>query len=828
MQKFLHIDNTKCQISNLNKNIKPFYNCLLRKGIEVNKEQSFIACIADLFQDYNDGNIPNIKQMKTIITESLSIDLFIKYHNGNLVAIFKSKDINEIKDIDVTLYSESKIYSKIDFKNNEQKYYYQTVISSLNNFKKYLLDDNINIDHVYLWDIVSIPNPKLFINGLNLIILEIPDEDITDNIDLICPTNHYSNEFYNSRKKTVIIMLKDSFYEPLYVYRDDETKIVVQKTYSEFDTYILPNIKSIIHIIKNIISNKCKPLNSIPNIYEFKMNYNFDIIYKKLSDIKFTIEYQVVNYNNKVIGLMIRNSNLNKEGFIPILPSPIRSNFEIKFIDDDEIWKDYATTMSFLNYINEYSEQEILSKPLVKIIEDELIVGILTETNQFVKIDPPNQNLTDDGLKSMYETDYVDFEKRIMNPDNIDKERVGFVKKIRLENKFYNVFRNTTRLLLNKYENIHIKKQLELIFNDKSITYKDKIDYIIVLLKELLNNNIIFVDNTKIKLEEIEEITTCLFKTNCDEDSYCTIDNKNGTCSLIIPKNNLLNDSNNEEIYFKRISDEILRYTRIKNYIFYPKQFLSIDNIPYNLTENEIIVLQSSLNQEYFENLKLNKVNVNKYSTYITHDNAIPQLTQKYTSIDDIAKYIRPENKNVCSTEKKANITSKWNKYFDNLYEITFTSDIECSFELIKVIMKNHLNIKDITTSDIKKVLFEEYSKYIHSYKNEILEILAEQGKKKHIRQVQHNQFNFLDFLISESYYITNLDLWLLSLRYKLPIILVSSTVLTENNKDMLMLYRSDSNKYYFVRAPGLQNDFIPKYTLYATKTRVDYQYSYF
>ena len=46
-------------------------------------------------------------------------------------------------------------------------------------------------------------------------------------------------------------------------------------------------------------------------------------------------------------------------------------------------------------------------------------------------------------------------------------------------------------------------------------------------------------------------------------------------------------------MYFKRLADEILRYTRIKNYIFYPKQFLSIDNIPYNLNENEIILLKT-------------------------------------------------------------------------------------------------------------------------------------------------------------------------------------------------------------------------------------------
>ena len=36
---------------------------------------------------------------------------------------------------------------------------------------------------------------ELFVNGLNLIILELPRNDITDNVNLLCPSNHYSNNF---------------------------------------------------------------------------------------------------------------------------------------------------------------------------------------------------------------------------------------------------------------------------------------------------------------------------------------------------------------------------------------------------------------------------------------------------------------------------------------------------------------------------------------------------------------------------------------------------------------------------------------------------------
>ena len=34
IQKFLHSDNKKCQVSDTNLSIKPFHLCLLRRGVE--------------------------------------------------------------------------------------------------------------------------------------------------------------------------------------------------------------------------------------------------------------------------------------------------------------------------------------------------------------------------------------------------------------------------------------------------------------------------------------------------------------------------------------------------------------------------------------------------------------------------------------------------------------------------------------------------------------------------------------------------------------------------------------------------------------------------
>ena len=135
---------------------------------------------------------------------------------------------------------------------------------------------------------------------------------------------------------------------------------------------------------------------------------------------------------------------------------------------------------------------------------------------------------------------------------------------------------------------------------------------------------------------------TCLTYSShkCNEKSpICSLrDNK---CHLVIPKNNLLNESiNNETMYFGKMSDELIRYTRIKSFIFHPQQYLSFDKLNYDLKSDEIIIIQSLLTKEYFEGL--NATDYNKYITYNTYDNTEPLISQTYET--DINIY--PNSKN--------------------------------------------------------------------------------------------------------------------------------------------------------------------------------------
>ena len=147
------------------------------------------------------------------------MDKFLTYQNGNLLSIFY-KD----KKIDIKKYEQSNIYKNIDLTNENQINFFNKAIKAYENFIDFLESDNVVINYKYLWDIVTTPNEKLFPNGMNLVILEMSNSDLTDNVKVICPSNHYSKEFFDINKKTLILIKNENFYEPIYAFEDKQQK----------------------------------------------------------------------------------------------------------------------------------------------------------------------------------------------------------------------------------------------------------------------------------------------------------------------------------------------------------------------------------------------------------------------------------------------------------------------------------------------------------------------------------------------------------------------------------------------------------------------------
>jgi len=859
IQLFFQDSSTTCQISKTNTNLKLNHTCLLRHGVEVNEKQSFLACIADAKYYSETSNIPSIKEFKKTIINLLTIDEYITYQNGNNVSSFMIDDPELIKNVDINKYSNSNLYKKVyaakedkpndkpndktndktndkpndkpNDKTNTEDNYFRKVAASLENFIKYLSDNDEVIDYTYLWDIICRPNSALFQKGINLIIMEIVNNDSTNNVELICPSNSYSNELYNPSKDCLIIVKDGDLYEPIYAYKHTTSAVKVVQFFNERNTEEdLSNVRDILtNLIKPILRETCSPLPSMPIVYKFKQAILLPKLINLLHSNDYEIEKQIMNYQSKVIGLYVKKDDL--EGYIPCYPSAMDPTYQnVVFMNDESLYSTYEKTIKFLTIVSRDTNGEIPSKPEFKVLEDEHIVGVLTETNQFIQLSQPKlESDTFDGIPILNDNNYVvnknsknmiSTDAFILSSNETDTERTEYIKKIKLETNFFNSFRNTIRILLNDYENIKEREKVENQIKDQYVLYSNKLHTVISLLKELVNNNIaiIFTDSYDYKL--IDQVYTCtsLPKDKCNANKpVCTFVNDK-KCQLVIPKQNLLNGTDNEKTYYGKMADELIRYSRIRTFIFQPQTYLSFGTLNYNLRENEIIVIHSLLTKDYFEGLVPAKIN--KYVKYNTFDTTEPKITQVYDNTIAITKEEKQKGRTInldavrCEPDK-TNISSKiWKDKFPSGFKEQHYGKENCGFLLITDIIKNATK-KNLTTNDIKRELIEEYSKYFVNYAAQILDILILEGKKTQGIRVKNSTLSFPHFIYSDDYFVTNLDIWLMMNRYKVPSIIIASKpiILTNREKTNLVLYGAPENKFIFIYAPALRAENMPKYS---------------
>ena len=181
-----------------------------------------------------------------------------------------------------------------------------------------------------------------------------------------------------------------------------------------------------------------------------------------------------------------------------------------------------------------------------------------------------------------------------------------------MESHFYNVFRNLLRILLNNLKYKENKKFINDVIEKPTISYTAKLKTVITRIKETMKNEVEFVNFKLNNLTEIKEIIQCLGlpDEDCEKNNLCLL-SSNGKCIIKLPKKNLINQNDNEVIYYGKLADELIRFKKIREFILTPHNFLSFQQIPYNLRNNEIILLEELLYGNYFDGIKI--VSENKY-----------------------------------------------------------------------------------------------------------------------------------------------------------------------------------------------------------------------
>ena len=862
VQAFLQTDNAKCQRGRMPSTIKPDTDCLLRKGVENSRNQSFLACVADLLHtERRLPRQPTIADTRSIIAAAVTLDFYISYFQGSLIRTFLPKGVDIDTDSTVNLLpylgdgehaSTSTIMTRLNVEDiivrggadldeyqRRKARFARMIVASYENFQRYLKNPESTINHTYLWDIVCTPNPRLFPSGINLAILEIPADDVTGKVELLCPTSAYSTQIYNERRGTWILMKRGDFYEPIYIYRNERGGIVPKKLFYEATEYPVANIALVLRMIKTGFT-KCAPLPSRPRIYKMRRPLSVEALMPLIASAGLSIREQVVNYNGQVIGVFVDDI-----AYVPVFPSAIQPASVIaktSQMDAPDLWSNYETTVAGLRRISEMSAGRIPCRPQFYVMEDSAVVGIITESNQFVPIAEPEDPASieiDETIQPLEGRNYLFADTELQgSPDGaVDRQREETSQKIKLESNFYAAYRNTVRVLLNDTENVGIRKQIEELVEAET-SYVNKLRRLRDLVTELTEGAVEFTEYSPATLRQMSRINTCITADmrTCSERPFCLVGDVEGAsaaasasasaCKLVIPTKNLVSQQNNELLYIARIADEILRYGLIRSFLLNPKSFLSLDPVDYNLTENEIILLDTTL-ATYADDIE--REDSNAYIGYRGAEWVTPAESVPYTNVIDLKEQPRLtiqqkrplviRDECIVKDGTTRGVRGYWGEVFGRTFkEMVYNQTPQCSFGPLLRIIKEETG-KEYTLTDIKRVLAAEYRAMVASrggeFARRLYSMLRSEGKALLTNPLYTGEAKIEDVVVTDDYYATLTDYRVMVEKLRIPVYLLTGTITHErDSKIVALLPGRDVKTYYFIRVSAPDTNKIQEFSL--------------
>jgi hypothetical protein len=444
----------------------------------------------------------------------------------------------------------------------------------------------------------------------------------------LCPTSAYSPEVFDGNKPTWILVKDGDFYEPIYVY---ETKKRVKNIEKEphkslvihglFQTKTSSDdkIDALLKSLQAEMRKQCRPKNSLPELYTFKRGLSSREMMRILTQVGYTVHLQVMNYQSKIVGFVVSIVPENTRFFVPCMPSPLLDEVDLILIDQVTDWKDYSRTVELLNALYVKTEGKIKCSPKMKIVDDGMVVGILTETEQYVKI-APNAPNTPDKLEEMEGVDYIEADKVVVGSVAPNNRRVRTIRNIHMESRFYRIFRTVVRELLSQYEKRIYKLQIVDMLENLTYSYSEKMAKLDEILRKVVGDAVEFKSMSEDMVDYLSVDTHFMNYTRCKK---CEIRNvckmgEDGHCHLYFPSKNLVMGMRNDQLYYTRLADELLRFYRIRAFMLEPMYYLNLTNVDYKINDNEILLLETFLKSENFSDLRL--FNFSEYLREIPYD----------------------------------------------------------------------------------------------------------------------------------------------------------------------------------------------------------------
>jgi hypothetical protein len=373
--------------------------------------------------------------------------------------------------------------------------------------------------------------------NINLVVFRIPNDM---DVELVCPSNRYGMTPFDASKLTFMVLERN------------------KKKESTFEPIIEHNIQNNDHTLLHEYTNKYLTttfkeieehyLKCAPYSEYYSTNVTASVMYQKLKE-HFKPLTQIVQ-DDMCIGLIVHKV------YVPCYPS---TPLDIP-IGSIKTMSSYTHTMDVLMDVADY----VPCKPRFKVVVQGMVIGIVTQTNAFVPC-REEQHVPDDLplYRGRIEQEYTPLSK------HQDVTRIQMYSKMEAEKYCYMEFRRHVKHIMNKTK--RLRNEFQQKVNTKSVTEED--------VRGILTEYTSLPKDTP-----VQHILECKEK-RCKE--------------VMIPEINLVTRRPNN--YFKRMANELNRYTRISTFILNPQ--LYIPETPFSLQDQEMILIGHSA-ESYLDELK--------------------------------------------------------------------------------------------------------------------------------------------------------------------------------------------------------------------------------
>ena len=758
----------------------------LKKGIKHNKNQSFISCLSDIIS-CNKNNIFNEKNIKKTLISKLNKNLYKSLYNGNLELIF-------------------------DPQNNH--------LTSFENFKKYLMNDEINLNYIYLWDFIQREN-IIFEKGINLIIFE--------SNKIICPFGDSIIDYYDYEKETILMLKSGNYFEPIY-YLEGNNKNIIKKC--KFNSKIIEIYNCLdkaskyckddynINWTKVLEENvKLNNLKTDTFVYKYEYDLNFVIveliqaIKNKKIDNTFSPIIQYIDGNNKVFGLLLKN-NL----YLPIKPSRLLDWYPYKkILNMNELaLLDYRKVYNFTKIIS--SKTKINLKIEYKILDNDqqkYIIALLNNNNRIIPVKKVENK--DTKLKVAVTKYFSEINEFINNKNIIHDERIEKINKKDFENETYERIRYELSIFIQKnkkyYDEIIKIINEDNQYNTNKLNQSRKKMYSVLntIFKKLSsqkNKKINFGEyNTPNKripcgMRDIKKNKKNNYETlfTCESDPHCI--NDNNTCKLYISKNNLIDmfkNIENYDYYLSKLLDELLRF-KIKREELLNNEIENIIHKNYVPENNKKYLIIQTYNVNEIEN-KLKQLFYDNKGIFIS--------TKKLYDKSSTTQYAF--NKNLYLMNKKINLNKNeldnlsvyWSKIIGTDFKIQkkYSNVFSIFKEVLSSFQNGNIKYKNLQSSNVRNELIKYWSDSIKNSRNinktqkDIFNLYKERCAKS-IKNIQ-NYEELIQYFSNKEYEGCIIDLEILSKVYELNIIILDKDKRIQNNNIRYNIIKNKNSVYY-------------------------------